>query len=692
MANAVPPNVVPPGGDPPVLGVPQLPFAADPGSLTGWLLDNTATETSASISNGLDLGFTRLVEDVPNFGEDGHEEAMKEMADEIINADTLTTYLTATNFGHAGAKISVIHSIARYSAGFGGSNALHGHTLGLLGEMREDQLPMLVRFDKAPLENLEHSLIMEEVVVPTAALVDGYFATATATHLMPQVTTAQGGVEMNLSNLCPIPLAWAPYFMDFKEPYAALEMARMLMASLDSAAHRTLAAPLLDWMRAACTHLGPNAADRTRSLLDQGYEPATPDARVIKWMKAKVAPYQKVGILPAPPPPTGAMGGAVLPGNLATTTSREKEYTTLETSKIQAACGLTDAQWLTDLPELYPRMLEEGRTSARVKALLEDVFQPDDIYSLSAVHIHVTADLAKDVKELNFGYNNDLTYDNCHRGISPFAMIGVSMATASKRRRHEDRFSRTSTLTLAEVASSETVPDAIPSEYHGMISLLKRYVELLRLVVGPRCGHYELVLRITAEINARQHIFEALTARQIASLLWQVFMDARRFFSTAIDGRGNLPQTLLRTMYNEVAAGIVQAHLNTPYACLLGQDAGEPSEGTDEPMNTGSAPSRETKIFRHVPAPIKAALRGVRSKHPAVTIAELMAAHEPPLTYTQVKMGPNGSCLDYLCFGVCKNPRCSYKHGASCTIQATRAETVAPKLMEAYNAYDAEHS
>jgi hypothetical protein len=117
-------------------------------------------------------------------------------------------------------------------------------------------------------------------------------------------------------------------------------------------------------------------------------------------------------------------------------------------------------------------MLEEGRTTARVKALLGDVFQPDDIYSLAAVHIHVTADLAKDVKELNFGYNHDLTYDNCHRGLSPFAMIGVSMATASKRRRHKDRFSPTSTLMLAEVASSETTPNAIPSEYHDMINLL----------------------------------------------------------------------------------------------------------------------------------------------------------------------------------------------------------------------------
>jgi hypothetical protein len=115
---------------------------------------------------------------------------------------------------------------------------------------------------------------------------------------------------------------------------------------------------------------------------------------------------------------SNAHGRAVLPQGMGATTSCEKEYTTLETSKIQAACSLTDTQWLTDLPELYSRMLEEGRTTARVKALLEDIFQPDDLFSLSAVHIHVTADLAKDIKELNLGYNNDLTYDNCHRGIS----------------------------------------------------------------------------------------------------------------------------------------------------------------------------------------------------------------------------------------------------------------------------------
>jgi hypothetical protein len=124
-------------------------------------------------------------------------------------------------------------------------------------------------------------------------------------------------------------------------------------------------------------------------------------------------------------------------------------------------------------------MLEEGRTTARVKALLEDIFRPDDIYSLSSVHMTVTDEMAKDIKERNFGYSNDLSYDTCNRGISPFTVIGVSMTMASRRRRQADQFTRTSNLMLAEVALADTMPDPIPTEYHGRTNLLQRYVELL---------------------------------------------------------------------------------------------------------------------------------------------------------------------------------------------------------------------
>ncbi len=127
-----------------------------------------------------------------------------------------------------------------------------------------------------------------------------------------------------------------------------------------------------------------------------------------------------------------------------TAPEREREYSLLETSKIQAACGLTDAQWETDLPELYTRMLEEGRATAKVKALLEDIFRPDGDFSLAAVQINVTDELAKDIKNINLGCNNDMSYKCCqsrNRAVCDDRRVnGYGQQTASDGRSvHKDQ-------------------------------------------------------------------------------------------------------------------------------------------------------------------------------------------------------------------------------------------------------------
>jgi hypothetical protein len=94
------------------------------------------------------------------------------------------------------------------------------------------------------------------------------------------------------------------------------------------------------------------------------------------------------------------------------------------------------------------------------------------------------------------------------------------MATASKCCHVAERYTWMTSLTLAEVASADTSPNSIPTEYHGLVNLLRWYVGFLQTVVGERCGHYVEVRRIVAEVISQQHIFENLEAKQIASLLW----------------------------------------------------------------------------------------------------------------------------------------------------------------------------
>jgi hypothetical protein len=133
-------------------------------------------------------------------------------------------------------------------------------------------------------------------------------------------------------------------------------------------------------------------------------------------------------------------------------------------------------------------------------------------------------------------------------------------------------------------------PNPIPTGYHGLVNPLQRYAVFLQHLVGARLAHYTEVRRvwIAVELNNHQHIFESLDARQIALLLWQIFMDARQFFLAGMDVQGNLPQSLLQTTYNRVVAGIVQAHLNVPYSELLGQDSGEASYSPETGAATGS--------------------------------------------------------------------------------------------------------
>jgi hypothetical protein len=72
--------------------------------------------------------------------------------------------------------------------------------------------------------------------------------------------------------------------------------------------------------------------------------------------------------------------------------------------------------------------------------------------------------------------------------------------------------------------------------------------------------------------------------------------------STGIDIQGNLSQSLLRNMYNEVAAGIVQPYLNVPCGQLLGQDSREDSYSNDVSGETCMASShQESQKFHHVP-------------------------------------------------------------------------------------------
>jgi hypothetical protein len=525
-----------------------------------------------------------------------------------------------------------------------------------------------------------------------------YFTSVAPGNLMAPIGVTLANAT-RLARLCPIPLAWAAYFLDSKSPFEAWQMGRDLIATLDTPDERDRVAPLASWLRAACVKRGLAAADRRISCLDTSWAALAPDARVVRWAAHRLAPYRKpqAAAAPATAMPTG-LASVAMAASAAVAASTKKEYTPLEIQKIQAGCSLTPDIYDAELPEIFTRMLEEGRTSVRTQALMRELLMPDEEDMFNAVQVLVSEEMAKDFKNLDFGFNGDTTYSTCHRGISPFMVIPVSLAQASQRRRMAERYARAgSNLTLDDITTSETIPDATPSTYRELMDVMKNYCFFLQRLLGARCSHFLETRAITRILGRKRREFESISARQVATILWHVFMDARQFFSTTVDITGSLPESNLRVARGMIETTMIPAQMNVPFQELLGVNDETSGAGGQESFEqpragrVGEAPAGQ-RVFARIPGPIKTALAGARQKYPNLRVADLMGATTPPLKYSTIRVGPTGACLDMLCFGICKEPDCTYKHPtARINIDPARAAAAATKLKAGYAAYEANH-
>jgi hypothetical protein len=268
----------------------------------------------------------------------------------------------------------------------------------------------------------------------------------------------------------------------------------------------------------------------------------------------------------------------------------EREYSPFEVQCIQATCTLTPDVYSAELPEVFVRMLEEGRTKIRTQGVMRELLVPDEDDNFNAIHVLVTEEMAKDFKNLDFGFNGDTSYSTCHRGVSPFMVIPVSLAQASQRRRAADRFARVGgNLTLDEVTGAETTPDATPRNYRELMDLLKCYCFVLQRMLGARCNHFREVRAITRVLGQKRQEFDGITARQVATVLWHIFMDARHFFSTSVDLSGSLPESNLRVARGMIETAMIPGQVKVPYKQLL--------FGATRRSNLSNYPSTATRMY-----------------------------------------------------------------------------------------------
>jgi hypothetical protein len=166
-------------------------------------------------------------------------------------------------------------------------------------------------------------------------------------------------------------------------------------------------------------------------------------------------------------------------------------------------------------------MLTEGRTIPKIRTILEVLTRPQEI-SMDAVSLLITDDMARDVKDLNFGFSDNKSYSGCHRGISPFTVVTVLSATAAKCRLELCHQECTS-ITYGDLPNFESSPGPLPKDFLGLLHLIRSYMALLVVVVGKKYHHYLQVKQIGLGLNKNVSEFNSLAARNLATIVWQIF-------------------------------------------------------------------------------------------------------------------------------------------------------------------------
>ena len=230
-------------------------------------------------------------------------------------------------------------------------------------------------------------------------------------------------------------------------------------------------------------------------------------------------------------------------------------------------------------------------------------------------------------------------------------------------------------------------PGCCPTNFYNiMLSLLKRYIRLLTVLFGPRCVHLSEVQEgVYHGLSEKVAVYESLSGALIAEILWQVFIDARDYFSYIGPG---LPESQLFPLRLSIRTCALKATINCPVALLLntppvpapvslssrsGQSRGSGSSRTasfasmstlSSPMSSAAdrgAPLVAGKRLNPNPIPeIVSIMQDFRTQRPGVDMYTLMRSEK--LLMADVGIGGRGACMDFIYFGECPKAPCPYTH------------------------------
>ena len=256
----------------------------------------------------------------------------------------------------------------------------------------------------------------------------------------------------------------------------------MNLTNLLSVVNSPTAVSLLQWARARSV-LQPTFPATPRNAIKAvvlAQSPAT-----VEWMLARccvfgfgqaMSPANAV----ASPTPQIYIGGA----------HKEPHIKLREDERLCSFTRYTSDEWAIMHPDIYNTIQWDGRSKETVRDILQEAFTIFMDSSPAAAHLHATDDHVLDVKNLNFGQDDDLNYARCTRGLTILACLPVSTKQLEAEAANREVQKQLSFVTREDIISQKKYPTIIPTEFLEVLDLLAVYLLFGKVLMTEVCGNF----------------------------------------------------------------------------------------------------------------------------------------------------------------------------------------------------------
>ena len=136
------------------------------------------------------------------------------------------------------------------------------------------------------------------------------------------------------------------------------------------------------------------------------------------------------------------------------------------------------------------------------------------------------------------------------------------MEQQNKRRKVQERADRATHLSTDDVRSMEANPGCCPGSYYNMLlSLTRRYIRMSTVLFGAGYGHVIEVQGVCQVFADKSAVYELMTGELVAETSWQIFIDARAYFSATGPA---LSQSQLYQLRGSIQSYTLRATINCP--------------------------------------------------------------------------------------------------------------------------------